>query len=122
VSNTLPLIHLSPNDVVRLVHRIGLSQCIAGVAERIKQDFLRWSEFDKSARVACHSPEGVVELMPIADATQFAFKYVNGHPKNTSRGLPTVMAFGERGEASVRGFARHRHASDVTNRRECEHG
>ncbi|CAG9236665.1 Ornithine cyclodeaminase [Paraburkholderia caribensis] len=94
MSNTLPLIHLSPNDVVRLVHRIGLPQCIAGVAERIKQDFLRWPEFDKSARLACHSPEGVVELMPIADAAQFAFKYVNGHPKNTALGLPTVMAFG----------------------------
>ncbi len=32
--------------------------------------------------------------MPIADATQFAFKYVNGHPSNHRHGLPTVMAFG----------------------------
>ena len=32
--------------------------------------------------------------MPIADASEFAFKYVNGHPKNTLDGLPTVMAFG----------------------------
>ena len=32
--------------------------------------------------------------MPIADARDFAFKYVNGHPKNTKEGLPTVMAFG----------------------------
>jgi ornithine cyclodeaminase len=37
---------------------------------------------------------GVIELMPIADASQFAFKYVNGHPANPARGLPTVMAFG----------------------------
>jgi ornithine cyclodeaminase len=36
----------------------------------------------------------VIELMPIADAAQYAFKYVNGHPKNTKDGLPTVMAFG----------------------------
>jgi len=64
------------------------------VAERIERDFLRWSEFDKSARVACHSRDGVIELMPIADAREFAFKYVNGHPKNTRAGLPTVMAFG----------------------------
>jgi ornithine cyclodeaminase len=32
--------------------------------------------------------------MPIADDTLYSFKYVNGHPKNTRDGLPTVMAFG----------------------------
>jgi ornithine cyclodeaminase len=64
------------------------------VAERIERDFLRWADFDKSARVACHSSDGVIELMPIADAQHFAFKYVNGHPVNTRVGLPTVMAFG----------------------------
>jgi ornithine cyclodeaminase len=36
----------------------------------------------------------VIELMPIADAKTYTFKYVNGHPKNTQVGLPTVMAFG----------------------------
>jgi ornithine cyclodeaminase len=36
----------------------------------------------------------VIELMPIADGARYTFKYVNGHPKNTSQGLPTVMAFG----------------------------
>ena len=86
--------YLSAPDVVRLVQRKGLSACLAGIATRIEQDFLRWPSFDKSPRVACHSPEGVIELMPIADASQFAFKYVNGHPSNTHRGLPTVMAFG----------------------------
>jgi ornithine cyclodeaminase len=44
--------------------------------------------------VASHSADGVIELMPIADASRFAFKYVNGHPSNTRHGLPTVMAFG----------------------------
>jgi ornithine cyclodeaminase len=87
-------VYLSADDVIRLVRHIGLPHCIAGVAERIERDFLRWSEFDKSARVACHSRDGVIELMPIADAREFAFKYVNGHPKNTRAGLPTVMAFG----------------------------
>ena len=81
-------------DMVRIVQRKGLSACIADVAGRIERDFLRWNHFDKSARVACHSDEGVIELMPIADASEFAFKYVNGHPKNTRDGLPTVMAFG----------------------------
>ena len=81
-------------DMIRIVQRKGLSACIADVAGRIERDFLRWNHFDKSARVACHSDEGVIELMPIADASEFAFKYVNGHPKNTHDGLPTVMAFG----------------------------
>ena len=87
-------VYLSAPDLVQLVRRKGLPACIAGVAARIEADFRRWGDFDKSARVACHSSEGVIELMPIADGAQFAFKYVNGHPKNTQRGLPTVMAFG----------------------------
>ena len=86
--------YLSAPDLVRLVQRKGLSACIVGIAARIEQDFGRWHDFDKSARVACHSEHGVIELMPIADAQRFAFKYVNGHPQNTRIGLPTVMAFG----------------------------
>ena len=87
-------VYLSVQDVIRLVQKKGLPACIAGIAERIESDFLRWHEFDKSARVASHSKDGVIELMPIADAQHYAFKYVNGHPVNTSEGLPTVMAFG----------------------------
>ncbi|MBC7726516.1 MAG: ornithine cyclodeaminase [Microbacteriaceae bacterium] len=87
-------VYLSAPDMVRLVQRKGLSACFAGIAARIERDFGRWHEFDKSARLACHSEQGVIELMPIADAQCFAFKYVNGHPNNTRRGLPTVMAFG----------------------------
>ena len=30
---------------------------------------------------------GVIELMPVSDAQRYAFKYVNGHPSNTARGL-----------------------------------
>ncbi|WP_310740075.1 ornithine cyclodeaminase [Aquincola tertiaricarbonis] len=86
--------YLSVQDMVQLVHRLGLPAFIAGVAERIEADFLRWPSFDKTARVAAHSRDGVIELMPIADAVNFAFKYVNGHPLNTRHGLPTVMAFG----------------------------
>ncbi len=77
-----------------MVAEEGLPNCLQGVAAAIGQDFLRWKGFDKSPRVACHSAEGVIELMPIADDKTFTFKYVNGHPKNTARGLPTVMAFG----------------------------
>ena len=87
-------VYLGAQDMVRLVRRKGLPACIAGVAERIEREFLRWPEFDKRARVACYCDAGVIELMPIADGRQFAFKYVNGHPGNHRRGLPTVMAFG----------------------------
>ena len=87
-------LYLSVQHVVDLVRKTGLSACLAGVAQRIAADYRRWPDFDKSPRLACHSAEGVVELMPIADAHRFAFKYVNGHPANHRFGLPTVMAFG----------------------------
>ena len=84
----------------RLVRDVGLPRFIRELAQAITADYLRWNDFDKSARLACHSPGGVIELMPVADAHRFAFKYVNGHPNNTDRGLFTVMAF-EIGRAHV---------------------
>jgi ornithine cyclodeaminase len=92
--SALSTVFLGAADVQRLVRQIGLPASIAGVATQIEADFRRWGDFDKSARVAAHSEVGVIELMPVADRTRFAFKYVNGHPKNTAEGLPTVMAFG----------------------------
>jgi ornithine cyclodeaminase len=93
-NHTNRTLFLSAPDVARMVAEEGLPNCLQGVAAAIGQDFLRWKSFDKSPRVACHSADGVIELMPIADDKTFTFKYVNGHPKNTARGLPTVMAFG----------------------------
>ena len=87
-------LYLSAPDVIALVQRKGIESCLRGIADSIHADFLRWGAFDKSARVASHSRDGVIELMPIADEQTYAFKYVNGHPKNTRWGLPTVMAFG----------------------------
>lgn len=85
---------LSPQDVAAIVSRQGLAATLQGLARAIEEDFLRWPSFDKSPRIASHSEDGVIELMPIADASHYSFKYVNGHPKNTARGLSTVMAFG----------------------------
>ena len=87
-------LYLSAPDVIALVQRKGVEACLRGMADYLQADFLRWGAFDKSARVASHSRDGVIELMPIADDKTYAFKYVNGHPKNTRWGLPTVMAFG----------------------------
>lgn len=78
----------------RLVQDIGVPRFIGELADAIAQDFIRWPDFQKSARVGNHSEIGVIELMPISDAKHYAFKYVNGHPGNTLRGLHTVMAFG----------------------------
>jgi ornithine cyclodeaminase len=85
---------LGSEAVARLVRHIGLAACIAEVADGIEAHFRRFPEFDKTPRVASHSRVGVIELMPVADAARYAFKYVNGHPANTRAGLPTVMAFG----------------------------
>ena len=78
----------------RLVQEVGVTQFIGQLASTIEADFVRWADFDKSARVANHSDIGVIELMPISNAERYAFKYVNGHPSNTAQGLYTVMAFG----------------------------
>ncbi|HNF78341.1 MAG TPA: ornithine cyclodeaminase [Thauera aminoaromatica] len=86
--------YLSAEQVAGMVRRKGLAECIAGVASYLRQDFLRWNDFDKCARVATHSEVGVIELMPVSDARSYAFKYVNGHPSNHRYQLPTVMAFG----------------------------
>ena len=80
--------------MVDLVNMIGLEAVLAGIADYIEQDFRRWPEFDKSPRYASHSRDGVIELMPAADADNFAFKYVNGHPANFRTGLQTVIGFG----------------------------
>ena len=81
-------------DVARVVRHDGLAHSFQTLARYIADDYVRWAEFDKSARVANHSDDGVIELMPISDAALYTFKYVNGHPKNHLVGLPTVMAFG----------------------------
>jgi len=93
-ASSLDTLFLSPQDVAGIVSRQGLVKTLQGMAACIEQDFLRWQSFDKSARLASHSADGVIELMPIADAHTYTFKYVNGHPKNTAQGLSTVMAFG----------------------------
>lgn len=85
---------LSAQAVAAIVNKLGAPVALSRMADYIQADYLRWEDFDKCARVATHSTEGVIELMPIADAKTYAFKYVNGHPKNHRVGLPTVMAFG----------------------------
>ena len=77
-----------------LVAEVGPGRFIEELAGEIEADYRRWHEFEKSARHACHSVGGVIELMPTSDGRLYSFKYVNGHPANTAKGLLTVTAFG----------------------------
>ncbi len=85
---------VSVAEMMAIIHRVGLETAFRELADRIEADFARWQIFDKTPRVASHSPIGVIELMPTSDGERYAFKYVNGHPANTRAGLQTVTAFG----------------------------
>ena len=85
---------VSVDHMMQLIHRIGIRDMLRGLADYIEADFKRWELFDKTPRIASHSAEGVIELMPTSDGEVYGFKYVNGHPKNTKDGLQTVTAFG----------------------------
>lgn len=85
---------VSVDNMMRLVNMLGVEAFLTELAAYIEADFRRWPEFDKTPRVASHSRDGVIELMPTADADNYGFKYVNGHPKNMREGYQTVTAFG----------------------------
>lgn len=90
--NLVPFV--SVDNMMKLILNIGVEKTMAGIADAIEEDFVRWELFDKTPRVASHSAEGVIELMPTSDGEVYGFKYVNGHPKNTKEGMQTVTAFG----------------------------
>lgn len=85
---------VSVSSMARWVQRDGVENIITGMVADLEKDFRRWERFDKIARVASHTPFGVMELMPTSDGEEYAFKYVNGHPSNPARGYQTVTAFG----------------------------
>ncbi len=86
--------YIGVTDMQRLLQRVGVGEFIGRLAKRIEDDYRRWGSFEKSARLASHSADGVIELMPTSDGHLYSFKYVNGHPCNTDAGLLTVTAFG----------------------------
>ena len=93
-SQTAYVPFVSVENMMRLVHHIGLEPMLKELAAEIEADFIRWPLFDKTPRVASHSDVGVIELMPTSDGETYGFKYVNGHPSNMKKGLQTVTAFG----------------------------
>jgi ornithine cyclodeaminase len=90
--NLVPFV--SVDHMMKLVLEIGVERFLVELASFIEADFRRWESFDKTSRIAAHSAEGVIELMPTSDGAVYGFKYVNGHPKNIREGRQTVTAFG----------------------------
>ena len=90
--NIVPFV--SVDHMMKLVLKVGIDRILTELSDVIEEDFKRWENFDKTPRVASHSDEGVIELMPTSDGTLYGFKYVNGHPKNMKEGRQTVAAFG----------------------------
>lgn len=90
--NIVPFV--SVDNMMKLVLAIGIERFLSELAATIEEDFRRWHVFDKTPRVASHSADGVIELMPTSDGTTYGFKYVNGHPRNADTGRQTVTAFG----------------------------
>ena len=90
--NIVPFI--SVDHMMKIVLEVGVEEFLTGLGSYLEDDFKRWELFDKTPRVASHSVEGVIELMPTSDGEVYGFKYVNGHPKNMKEGLQTVTAFG----------------------------
>lgn len=90
--NVVPFV--SVDHMMKLVLSIGVERFLLELCDYVEEDFRRWERFDKVARMATHSIDGVIELMPTSDGEAYGFKYVNGHPKNGKGGRQTVVAFG----------------------------
>lgn len=78
----------------RWIASAGPEAAITGMIDALEANFRRWPEFELRPRVASHSRDGVIELMPTSDGATYGFKFVNGHPANPARGYQTVTAFG----------------------------
>jgi ornithine cyclodeaminase len=85
---------VSVENMMRLVHHFGIESVLLELTDAVEADYRRWDLFEKTPRLASHSREGVIELMPTTDGEAYSFKYVNGHPSNAAKGFQTVAAFG----------------------------
>lgn len=81
-------------NMVRWISQAGPAHIINEMIAALEEDFRRWTSFERRPRIASHSTDGVIELMPTSDGEVYGFKFVNGHPSNPRRGYQTVTAFG----------------------------
>ncbi len=70
--NIVPFV--SVDNMMRLIHAIGVDAFLSGLGAYLEEDFRRWEVFDKTPRLASHSRNGVIELMPTSDGTLYGFK------------------------------------------------
>lgn len=86
---------LAIEHITKLIDKHTFNQYLLDLVSELRKDFARWNDFTKIPRPAFHVPNGVIELMPIADHEYFAYKYVNGHPNNPLQNKQTVIATGQ---------------------------
>ncbi len=60
--------------MTHLILEIGVETCMVEIAQHIEEDFRRWPPFNRTPRVASHSDEEVIELMPISDGIEYGLK------------------------------------------------
>ena len=70
--NIVPFV--SVDHMMKLVLKVGIDTFLTELTAVIEEDFSRWPIFDKTPRVASHSHDGVIELMPTSDGTLYGFK------------------------------------------------
>ena len=86
-------------DIQLLIAKVGINNFFIALINSLEKEFSRWEHFQKSSRHAVHLDQGVIELMPTCDGELYSFKYVNGHPNNTTSKKLTVVALGLLSEA-----------------------
>ena len=94
---------VSVENMMKLIHRTGIEEMMAGLVDYIEEDFRRWELFDKTPRVASHSEEGEIQQMP----EDFAVTEMAGAQRQGARpdiGTPDHPL--RRGRLRDRGFLR----------------
>ena len=81
-------------DICAMVSKVGLKNFYSRLAEYLTEDFSHWEQFQKSPRHGVTVPNGIIELMPIANDTYYTYKYVNGHPNNPRHNKLNVVGVG----------------------------
>ena len=100
---------VSVDNMMKLIHHIGIEPMLIGLGEYIEADFKRWELFDKTPRVASHSEQGVIELMPTSDVGW-------GPPWLTTGSGFSAVCWPPAGRPVLTGDVSEDHQSNIHNR------
>lgn len=81
-------------DICSIVSQVGLKNFYIRLCQYLTKDFTDWEQFQKSPRHGVRVPNGIIELMPIANDQFYTYKYVNGHPNNPQHNKLNVVGVG----------------------------